>query len=370
MQLDWKPINKHLVIHFDINETVLVGDEAGGDTREDSLNKMVAKSAFCQMPSRKNGQATSDQLYDYESTSVLEPTHWWDGSRIQDSYEQDTPVPPLWTQWHWPTGCCPYYRTAFKHRSKTFLSHHGSIYRQLHDKLERNLVWENSSNYPVFSTHPVLSHLLPALFETIRALSRSNQQFTICFRTMGSDLQDIADAINVFCSGQHPHYPDFCDDSLRMEPHQLAQGKWRKQNSGPAETPVYQLWRDDTMVASGDEQVLDFIHSHSICGIVDDYLFWRKHHYAPWSGKPVWMLPPFHAKEFHHVLFDDNIHNLEHDGIASVRKQVCENGPFQTLSSAEILQQHGRHLVRVPTVEPVLDPGWFLEQLRLATASV
>jgi hypothetical protein len=199
---------------------------------------------------------------------------------------------------------------------------------------------------------------------------------------MGSDLQDIADAINVFCSGQHPHYPKFCNDSLRMGPHQMAQGKWGTppprdtddddNENSLAETYVYQLWRGDTMFASGDAQVLDFIHSHSICGIIDDYPFWKQHHYAPWSGKPVWMLPPFHdnGKEFHHVLFDDNIHNLEQDGIASVRKQAHENGPFRTLSSAEILQQQGRHLIRVPTVEPVLNPGWFLEQLRLATTTV
>jgi len=37
-----------LVLHFDINETILLGDDAGGDSRIDSLNKMLAKSAFCQ----------------------------------------------------------------------------------------------------------------------------------------------------------------------------------------------------------------------------------------------------------------------------------------------------------------------------------
>ncbi len=39
-----------LVLHLDINETILVGDEAGGDTREESLNKILAKSAYCQLP--------------------------------------------------------------------------------------------------------------------------------------------------------------------------------------------------------------------------------------------------------------------------------------------------------------------------------
>jgi len=36
----------HLFLHFDVNETILVGDVAGGDTPEDCLNKIIAKSAF------------------------------------------------------------------------------------------------------------------------------------------------------------------------------------------------------------------------------------------------------------------------------------------------------------------------------------
>jgi hypothetical protein len=35
-----------LCLHFDINETILLGDPAGGDSYEDSLNKILAKVAF------------------------------------------------------------------------------------------------------------------------------------------------------------------------------------------------------------------------------------------------------------------------------------------------------------------------------------
>ena len=36
---------RKLVLHFDINETILIGDDAGGDTVEDCLNK-VRKAAM------------------------------------------------------------------------------------------------------------------------------------------------------------------------------------------------------------------------------------------------------------------------------------------------------------------------------------
>jgi hypothetical protein len=40
---------------------------------------------------------------------------------------------------------------------------------------------------------------------------------------------------------------------------------------------VYQLWQDDGLVASGDAEVVALLHQHSICGIQDDYEFWKAH---------------------------------------------------------------------------------------------
>ena len=117
------------------------------------------------------------------------------------------------------------------------------------------------------------SHLLLALFETLVTLSNSKQRFTIVFRTMGSDLQDIAEAITLFAAkGRHPNYPDFHNECLVLGAEHMAQGKWN-QPQGTNEDAMYQLWRDGDIVASGDKEVLHFLHSHTICGIVDDYPF-------------------------------------------------------------------------------------------------
>ena len=57
-------------------------------------------------------------------------------------------------------------------------------------------------------------------------------------------------------------------------------------------------------------------------------------------------------------------HNLEHDSIASVRRQdPGVAGLFHTLSGKEIQAQQGHCLIRVPTVAPVLNRNWFLEQI-------
>jgi len=253
---------------------------------------------------------------------------------------------------------------------------------------------------------------------------------TVALRTFGTDLPQVACAIRAFARGRHPMYPRYRNRDLAefaaAKNDQLYIGRWCERNEttkkgdGDDSTTrneinnntdvdhddipsnaVFQLWTygdddDDNdsnngsngnerrrLVASGDDEVLEVIHSHSICGIRDDYPYWKRHRHRPWAGKPVWKLesPTLRADDeddkhnnknrihYHHILFDDNIHNLSHDSIACVREQILpdnSNEPpkFRTLNGFEILQQQGIHLVRVPTICPILDRRWFLRQIR------
>jgi hypothetical protein len=418
-----------LVVHFDINETILVGDEAGGDSRDDSIHKLLAKSSFVQIPDSLNdnsnenhdtgnGRSTIPSL-SYEDTSRVVPTHWWNGEPLtHHPWEDhgnfdDTPTdidiqtttptnqrPSLYIGWQWPRQCCPYYRTHYKSYAKTFVHHHGSCYQDVYHTIQTRL-------QSLHSDHPILSHMLPAFFTTLVTLAQQQPNVSIVLRTMGTDLPEVARALTAFAQGQHPDYPDFCHNAFVMPPTALYQGRWGRQRQDSVndttsstmtnhshindsildehhvddndnDDMVYQLWQDDRLVASGDAEVVALLHQHSICGIQDDYEFWKTHQWEPWAGKPIWMLP-----DVQHILLDDNIHNLQHDGIAGVRKQVQSNGSleagddvsslknnaictFTSLKGQELLDQHGVHLIRVPTVAPILRPTWFLEQIELA----
>ena len=316
------PRKPHLVLHFDINETILVGDEAGGDSRQDCFNKMLAKSAFVRM-------LPGMSINDLESTEQYVPTLWWNGSPISETYrdnnhddeQQDNtttrppppPPPPLHTDWEWLEGCCPYYRTAYKTLSKNFVEHHGSIYRSIYDQLQTAFPEKGSQGH---DNDDIFSHILPAFFYTLRNLPNDGTTTTIVLRTFGWDLTDIATAVSAFARGEHPEHSDFRNDALVLSPDALVQGRWaapsredRNSNSvkddeshGP--DMVYQLWKDDQLVASGDAEILQFLHSHTICGIEDHYEHWRDNNYEPWAGKPVWVpRDPL----FHHILLDDNM---------------------------------------------------------------
>jgi hypothetical protein len=335
----------HLVVHFDINETVLVGDDAGGDTREDSLNKIIAKSAFCKIPA-----GSSELGKSMDDSDPIVPTHWWDGSVIGETNE----APPLYTGWNWPDGCCPYYRTAFKKRSKIFVEDdHGKPYAPLYHEMERLVAF----NHPRDGGLPdILSHLIPALFESIQTLTQRPQPVRFVFRTFGTDLPEIADAVSAFSRGQHPDYPDFCHPNLELPRDLLYRGRWTKDS-------IYQLLQYDdptTVVASGDAAIIKFLESKPMCGINDDYEFWAANEWEPWAGKPVWVSTS--SPQEHHILLDDNIHNIENDSIASVRREQAD-GTYEFLTGSEIQDMQGLHLIRVPTIEPILNRDWFVEQL-------
>lgn len=214
----------------------------------------------------------------------------------------------------------------------------------------------------------VMSHMLPAVFHTLVVLTKRRQPFRLVLRSFGSDIAEVAEAISVFAQGKHPDYPEFYNKSLIVKRGDLVRGRWKEESENGKTT--FQLWNDNEVVASGDDEVLNWIEERTVCGIRDDYEYWSKHNCEPWAGKPVWV-PASNCKERkrqHHLLFDDNIHNLQHDSIASVRLQSKEGEAFRTLSGKEIQQLQGLHLIRVPTIEPIFNQDWFLEQIDMARA--
>ena len=198
--------------------------------------------------------------------------------------------------------------------------------------------------------------MIPAMFACIQTLHERPQPARFVFRTFGSDLPDVAQAVTAFVQGKHSDYPGFSHENLVLTQENLFRGRWADNGK------LYQLWSyDETkVVASGDAEIMAFLEDKPICGIQDDYEFWAKNGWEPWAGKPVWV-PADPTTQ--HVLLDDNIHNLETDSIASVRQQETQGGLYRTLTGREIMEMQGLHLIRVPTVEPVLNKNWFVEQL-------
>lgn len=98
-----------LVLHFDVNETIMVADPAGGDSFEDVLNKMICKTAFVK---RRDGG-------DVEEATSPDELEWRDGVPLYDDCDAES---ALWLTWDKPTDdsrmasttpCLEKYRKTF-----------------------------------------------------------------------------------------------------------------------------------------------------------------------------------------------------------------------------------------------------------------
>jgi len=188
-----------LCIHFDVNETIMVGDPAGGDTFEQSLAKTIAKSAFV----RKRADGG-------------EPTQWHDGSPINPGERSpEAPVPPLLCPWDPPEGCLPVSWTALRRHVKTFVEDGspGAIYRPLYDELREAMRWPEGAPKDARLLHADGEHqlLLPAFCQILTELgpsgSLAGRECSIVLRTFGSDLGRVTAAIAAYVEGKHPFFP-------------------------------------------------------------------------------------------------------------------------------------------------------------------
>jgi hypothetical protein len=226
---------------------------------------------------------------------------------------------------------------------------------------------------------------------------------TLVLRTFGTDLPRVIRAISEFAKGNHPHFPYYSNQHLSFEDDDdlLFCGGWKKNRSNDEKDGdktvelVYELQPMMTSSScprqhvcySGDDEILNYLQSKSIVGIQDNYPFWDENDCAPWAGKPVWARTSGNQYDrrqqykHHHILLDDNIHNDPNDGAGAVRISSALNGvdnhddtspttaptpttsQYTSLHGNEALEMHGKHLIRVPTVRPIIEPDWFIRQI-------
>jgi hypothetical protein len=128
----------------DINETILLGDPAGGDTFEESLNKIIAKVAYVRKvpPAEQKGGRWPQWA-------------WHDGSPLDPELRTaDMPLPPLLPDsFSSPPGCSKFYnvKELKKPFAKSFASDAspGSIYRDEYNQLKAAMKWPE--DFPIDS---------------------------------------------------------------------------------------------------------------------------------------------------------------------------------------------------------------------------
>ena len=334
----------------------MLGDPAGGDTFEDSINKCICKNAFVR---RRERPASGDLLSGYE---------WLDGSSLSSGLQGT--APSVHTGWDWPAGAAPFYRepSLKDPYARTFTEHGspGAIYRPLFDSLECSMRLPEGQTVDPRLVHSDGKHylVLPAFFATLQALVEqkgewAGREFGLVIRTFGSDGPDVAAAVTAWAEGKHPLFP-----GPPLGPTEASAELWvgafdRKsgrfslapdpRSSGVEEASVLD---EASAVALVEQSSVSRLAAakpvFSFVVLRDDYLYWKEGGYSPSRGKPLWLSP--WDTSAHPIFFDDNIHNDAEDSIVSVRACPGPGKPFEALSGAP-----GAHEVHRPMPVTHLD---------------
>jgi len=360
-----------LIVHFDVNETIMVGDPAGGDSFEDCLNKMICKNAFVRTRSGSGGASAA------LAAKSLDELCWWDGTPLCTDAEPSAAPPPLVYDFEWPEGCVPFYKVEClkKAHAKRFTEpgKAGCVYRQLYEQLEQAMRLPAGQEGKVdkrLTLDGVHWFLLPAFFLTLHHLHRSERDFGLIVRTFGTDGPAVGRALNAWSEGLHPTVPGVTSMSVDPE-----RDLWRGAYSDDGSFSLRREPPTDPAAVAGNAEQAERLEEDAALAMMqerasavpravvcaDHYEWWKAHHYSPAAGKPLWV--DTSEEHMHHIFFDDNIHNDPDDSIIAVRMRHGPAGRFQPLSGEATRTLQGMLLVRTPTPLPILDRRWFLKQI-------
>ncbi|XP_053325911.1 uncharacterized protein LOC128500689 [Spea bombifrons] len=166
---------RKLVLHLDLNNTILVSDAATGQGPGAALNSYLTTVAWGQFSESGEWRWLEDCL------SVMPP------SKDAISY---------YTQFG---RCSDFVDTQLGKRFKDVHAHHMQL-----------LEWEGEADKVFAQTGEDgkrYNWILPSFFYLVESLYKQGRRFSVILRTFGTDLPLVLQAVHSAFMGKHPHLP-------------------------------------------------------------------------------------------------------------------------------------------------------------------
>ena len=388
-----------LLLHFDVNKTIIISDPAGGVTTQQMVNSIISENAW----GRVTGGGSSDDDGAHErwelAAECTEPTPsppdtcsdgvagGGNGGALggKGTGALGGEASPLVSYADLLEGGRVAKRVK-KELKTTFTEEGrpGHAFRPFYHRLLRALAVPAESAAATAACPFELLRggqvfLLPSFFELVKHLSAEKRDFAIVFRTFGSDLPEIAAEFNLFCAGEHPLHPGVrLDGSLDGSPDrriQLPGGTGCYVRDG--RTP-----KDVHLTTVGARGVISVAHGAAAChaaicervaaghntlGLQDHYAWWAKCGEADDAGKIMFVDQsddPLDGDGYdghtHQIFFDDNVERT-HAHIVDIRDAASgETVRFE--------KARGLYLVRAEPVRSILDRDYFIDAVRACEA--
>lgn len=208
-----------LLLHFDINRTLVLSDPAANATTHDLLNALCAEAAWGRIAVASTPGAPPSWHLATAVCSVVPPQ---DGLVSYINYLKKIAFPYRETA---PTDTIEIaakvdFNRAQKRSAQALVAcftdpgQPGETLRPLLELLRKHLEIPVDKRDACCSGPYVLPawrqgrhFLFPAYFRLLESLLSSGRSFAIIFRTFGDDLADVIWEHNLWCSGQHPLHP-------------------------------------------------------------------------------------------------------------------------------------------------------------------
>lgn len=374
-----------LVLHFDVNKTLIMADPVSGVKAEDMYNSLL-----------------SECIWGTVTTKEGEPISHLDWKLHSPTPYQDNPNPyhnpPLVTYGDFMDKHCKDRKE--KKRLKTSFTEPGfagEACKEYIATIQKAMTppppKAGSGDLPEFLRRGQY-HIVPAFFRLVRTLDNRGVDFSIIFRTFGIDIAPISIEFNLFCEGKHPFFPlgpsARMDGSVPGKPDRRLHlpsrcGKFLRVGDDKADSLLAHVSEDQTMnIARGSKNVASVINKWTesvnirTAAILDDYDYWAKHDESDTSGKLLLIDRPLtdasavadksieSNKDLGGGNADSNVQVIQiffDDNIERDRAHIVDVRYSDTYEPIPFEASRGRYLKRVEPFEVILDRAYFVKQV-------
>ena len=195
-----------------------------------------------------------------------------------------------------------------------FFENEGQAFKPVVEEMDQKLTLQKNFS-ELFEDRKM--QLIPSFFSLVQKLSAENRNFSVIFRTFGTDTELVIQEFNLFCRGAHPLYNGengtykFESKSLEVQDvgyftrvsetqSYLVMGSLLRhsRHTPPQATDSVKVFEDTT-------SILNALLTSGSLAINDDYEFWDFNKRLTEYGKLLLVDPG--DKETVQIFFDDNI---------------------------------------------------------------
>ncbi|XP_068107618.1 uncharacterized protein [Hyperolius riggenbachi] len=310
---------RKLVLHLDLNNTILVSDAATGQGPRAALNSYLSTVAWGRVNDAGEWKLISDL-----------PT-----------------VRP-------PSPDAVNYYVQFGRDGHFIDSEIGRRFKGIFRRYMELLEWKGEADelFTQRGEDRKLYHwILPSFFHLLHSLHQQGRPFTIILRTFGTDLPHVLRSVHSALAGKHPHFPHMQEVPLSVD---LSPGKIRC-----SKREMVLTHGSDRVSTKGEERnIYDYFTNMSgIGGFQDHFDWWARNSFTSSGGKPFWIDPNDHNL---HILIDDNIRLGEHDTIVNCRV-LLDKQKGKEYRKAATSELYDVCLVQTDLLKAIAEKDYFLD---------